>query len=175
MKLNEKIHLLRKQNNMTQEQLAERLAVTRQTVSKWELSESEPDVAYIVQLSEIFQVTTDHLLKDVPNISPPASSSKRERSPRGSAKPWIGGIFTISGLLGVLTLIHISFEHLEFTIGDIFQYQVFWIPLVIGLIGLGLIFVPNFWEDNVVDEIKDFKESIEELEQDLKKPKIGTK
>ena len=165
MKLNEKIHLLRKQNNMTQEQLAERLAVTRQTVSKWELSESEPDAAYIVQLSEIFQVTTDHLLKDAPNISPPASSSKQGRSPRENAKLWIGSIFTISGLLGVLTLIHISFEHLEFAIGDIFRYQVFWIPLAIGCIGLGLIFVPNFWED---DGIKDFKESVEEMEQDLK-------
>ena len=168
MKLNEKIHLLRKQNNMTQEQLAERLAVTRQTVSKWELSESEPNVAYIVQLSKIFQVTTDYLLKDTPNTLPPASSGRQGRSPRENAKLWIGGIFTLSGLLSVLALIHISFEHLEFAIGDIFRYQVFWIPLAIGLLGLGLVLVPNFWED---DGIMDFKESLEGMEKDLKNTK----
>ena len=48
MTLGEKILLLRKQNSMTQEQLAERIAITRQTVSKWELGESEPDIIYLI-------------------------------------------------------------------------------------------------------------------------------
>jgi len=64
MKLGEKILILRKQHGMSQEQLAARILVSRQAISKWELSESLPDVDNIVQLSEVFNVTTDYLLKN---------------------------------------------------------------------------------------------------------------
>jgi transcriptional regulator with XRE-family HTH domain len=64
MKLEEKIFILRKQKGMSQEQLAEKMGVSRQSVSKWELGESAPDLANIVGLSEIFGVSTDYLLKD---------------------------------------------------------------------------------------------------------------
>jgi len=64
MTLGEKIQILRKQRGMSQEQLATKILVTRQAVSKWELSESLPDVDNIVQLSEMFGVTTDYLLKN---------------------------------------------------------------------------------------------------------------
>jgi len=64
MTLGEKIQILRKQRGMSQEQLAARILVTRQAISKWELSESLPDVDNIVQLSEMFNVTTDYLLKN---------------------------------------------------------------------------------------------------------------
>lgn len=48
---------------MSQEQLAERVAVSRQAVSKWELGESAPELEKVVLLSELFGVTTDYLLK----------------------------------------------------------------------------------------------------------------
>jgi len=64
MTLGEKIQILRKQQGMSQEQLAAKILVTRQAISKWELCESLPDVDNIVQLSEIFHVTTDYLLKN---------------------------------------------------------------------------------------------------------------
>ena len=64
MMLSEKIQILRKQKGMSQEQLAMQISVSRQAISKWELGESVPDVENIIQLSELFQVTTDYLLKN---------------------------------------------------------------------------------------------------------------
>jgi len=64
--LGEKIQALRKQRNISQEQLADHMNVTRQAVSKWELGESIPDVENIVRLSGILDVSTDYLLKDTP-------------------------------------------------------------------------------------------------------------
>ena len=64
MTLAEKIINLRKQRGWSQEELAEKLDVTRQSVSKWESAQSVPDIAKILQISELFGVTTDYLLKD---------------------------------------------------------------------------------------------------------------
>ena len=64
MTLGEKIQQLRKTKNLSQEQLAEKLNVSRQAVSKWEIGESLPDINKIIQLSKIFQVSTDYLLHD---------------------------------------------------------------------------------------------------------------
>lgn len=61
--LSEKIVKLRKNNGLTQEQLAEQLNVSRQSVSKWESGQAAPDIDKIVALGEIFHVTTDYLLK----------------------------------------------------------------------------------------------------------------
>ena len=55
---------LRKKNGWSQEELAEKLNVSRQAVSKWEGAQSIPDMARIIQLSELFGVSTDYLLKD---------------------------------------------------------------------------------------------------------------
>ncbi len=59
-----KIIQLRKQAGWSQEELAEKMSVTRQSVSKWESDQSVPDLEKIVQLSEMFHVSTDYLLKD---------------------------------------------------------------------------------------------------------------
>ena len=64
MKLGEKIQKLRKQNEFSQEELAEKVTVTRQTISKWELNQSEPDLDFIAQLSNIFNVSADYLIKE---------------------------------------------------------------------------------------------------------------
>lgn len=64
MILAEKIIELRKRNGWSQEELAEQLGVSRQAVSKWESAGSIPDLQRIVQLAELFGVSTDYLLKD---------------------------------------------------------------------------------------------------------------
>ena len=64
MILAEKIMMLRKQNSWSQEELAEKLDVSRQSVSKWESGASIPDLDKIIKLSGIFSVSTDYLLKD---------------------------------------------------------------------------------------------------------------
>lgn len=64
MILAEKIIKLRKQNGWSQEELAAKLEVSRQSVSKWESAASVPELDKIIRLSEIFGVSTDYLLKD---------------------------------------------------------------------------------------------------------------
>lgn len=64
MTIGEKIQKLRKQHSLSQEALAEKVTVTRQTISKWELGQSTPDLDFIVQLSSIFNVSSDYLIKD---------------------------------------------------------------------------------------------------------------
>ena len=64
MILADKIIELRKKNGWSQEELAEQLDVSRQSISKWESAQSVPDMARIIRLSEIFGVSTDYLLKD---------------------------------------------------------------------------------------------------------------
>ena len=60
----DKLIELRKKNNWSQEELAEKLNVSRQTVSKWEGAQSVPDFNRVIEISELFGVTTDYLLKD---------------------------------------------------------------------------------------------------------------
>lgn len=64
MILADKIINLRKKNGWSQEELAEKLGVTRQSISKYEGVQSIPDLDKILKLSEIFGVTTDYLIKD---------------------------------------------------------------------------------------------------------------
>ena len=63
MDFSEKLLTLRKANNLTQEQLAEKLDVSRQSISKWESGQATPELEKIVVMSAIFDVTTDYLLK----------------------------------------------------------------------------------------------------------------
>lgn len=64
MILADKIIEERKRNGWSQEELAEKLGVSRQSVSKWESAQSVPDLNRIIKMAELFGVTTDYLLKD---------------------------------------------------------------------------------------------------------------
>ena len=60
----DKLIQLRKQKGWSQEELAEKLDVTRQSVSKWESMQSVPDLERILQISDMFDVSLDYLLKE---------------------------------------------------------------------------------------------------------------
>lgn len=64
MKLSDKIIKLRKTNGWSQEELAEKLDVSRQAISRWESAAAQPDATNILKLSKLFGVTTDYLLND---------------------------------------------------------------------------------------------------------------
>lgn len=64
MRLPDKIVELRKRNGWSQEDLAEKINVSRQAISKWEGGTAQPDASNILQLSKLFGVTTDYLLND---------------------------------------------------------------------------------------------------------------
>lgn len=59
------IKFFRKKLNMTQEQLAEKLSVTRQTVAKWESGEAVPNISDCISMAQIFQITLDDLVRDM--------------------------------------------------------------------------------------------------------------
>ena len=63
MEFSEKLLTLRKAKTLTQEELAEKLNVSRQSVSKWESGQAVPELDKIVAISTVFDVTTDYLLK----------------------------------------------------------------------------------------------------------------
>ena len=64
MRLDEKIIQLRKNNGLSQEDLADKLNISRQAISRWENGTALPDSNNILQLSKLFNVTTDYLLND---------------------------------------------------------------------------------------------------------------
>ena len=106
MTLADRIQQLRKQKGISQEELADRVGVSRQAVSKWESEQSVPDRDRIVALSDYFEVTTDYLLKGI-EPAPPAAGEKKPD----------GRIFTIVAtvlnLIGVLVSCAVWYETLE--------------------------------------------------------------
>lgn len=64
MVFSEKLQILRKTMGYSQEALAERLEVSRQAVAKWEAGLSHPDLMNLIQLSHLFHVTVDYLIKE---------------------------------------------------------------------------------------------------------------
>ena len=61
----DRIQSLRKSKGMSQEELADAVGVSRQAVSKWESEQATPDLEKIVIMSDVFEVTTDYLLKGI--------------------------------------------------------------------------------------------------------------
>ena len=82
MTFSDKLIALRRKAGWSQEELAERLNVSRQSVSKWEGAQSMPDIDKIVQLSSLFSVTTDYLLKDGQDDPQPAAAETPSPLPR---------------------------------------------------------------------------------------------
>lgn len=65
MNISDRIQTLRKAKGMSQEQLADAVGVSRQAVSKWESEQASPDLDKVVIMSELFDVTTDYILKGI--------------------------------------------------------------------------------------------------------------
>ncbi|MBP1542558.1 MAG: helix-turn-helix transcriptional regulator [Oscillospiraceae bacterium] len=82
MTTGEKLAMYRKQNNYTQEQLAELLGVSRQAVSKWESGTAYPETEKLIRLSEMYGCSLDYLLKDVQPEAKELSSEKPQTALR---------------------------------------------------------------------------------------------
>ncbi len=108
--LPEKIYALRKKNEWSQEQLAERIGVSRQAISKWESGTSTPELEKLIALSECFNISVDELttdrsltIEDKNVQSTHTPSSKRMASNLGIGLCLLGGICLIlTGLMMVL-------------------------------------------------------------------------
>lgn len=125
MNIGERIYELRRKNSMSQEDLAEKTNVSRQSISKWESSQSVPEVERIVQLSNIFNVSTDWILK--------GENSKKQKSQ--SNKNNLKSVQTVSTAL----------NYIGFVIGAfiLFEKQAVWsvaVPIVFSILSLAIYF-----------------------------------
>lgn len=105
MTLGKKISDLRNLHNMSQIDLAEKMNVSRQSVSKWETDASIPDLDKLIMLSEIFNVTIDELVKNGEVNSEPLKAdenTERHSKPIIGTQKIIGFILLTVGLLGAL-------------------------------------------------------------------------
>ena len=93
MTVGERIQQLRKAAGLSQEQLAEQLDVSRQSVSKWELNDAAPEISKIIALSELFGISTDELLKGAESIAAIARLNAAEKRIR------TGFITAVAGLI----------------------------------------------------------------------------
>lgn len=112
--LSEKIYTLRRKNGLSQEQLAEKIGVSRQAISKWEGGLSTPELDKLRALSECFQITIDELTENQP-ISASDNTKKKNKdsvfhkmdeSKIGFWLCFIGAVCLI--LFCILTVIHSS-------------------------------------------------------------------
>lgn len=85
--LGERLFELRKSKNLSQEEVAEKLNVTRQTVSKWETNQSTPDFDKIIPLCELFEITTDELLTGSKKETNQNEKESEENKPEENEMP----------------------------------------------------------------------------------------
>lgn len=122
MNLADKIQRERKRHGLSQETLAQQVGVSRQSVSKWEAGQSQPELDKVVALSEVFDVTTDYLLKDTIESSekpiPPEQVDQMLSQRKTGMGFWVGFILGIVGLLGVVVLWILSILDPPYTMGE---------------------------------------------------------
>ena len=106
MKLGEQLVALRKENKLSQEQLAEKIGVTRQTISNWELGETSPNPEQLKLLSQIFHVSIDELLDNDQKTVLVEKISNTERL--------AGIIIKILKVIGILLIVYIVLAVISF-------------------------------------------------------------
>lgn len=78
MEFNNRLYELRKQKGFSQEELANRVNVSRQTVSKWEIGDSTPDMEKLIALSDLFEISLDELMTGKIPVASENVSNKSE-------------------------------------------------------------------------------------------------
>lgn len=131
MNIGEKLYELRKEKNLSQEEVADKLNVTRQTISKWETNQSTPDFDKIVPICELFEISTEELLtgkkteeevtsiKEQAGQEEPKNEISKEEFKRKSAEVVSTSVFLY--ILSIVAIIVLS------EINDILAVSVFFI------------------------------------------------
>lgn len=105
MKFSEKLIMLRKNKKLSQEDLGNELGVARQTVSKWELGETTPEMDKLIKMSEIFEITLDDLVKNSETNIDNANNTNTQRLAGLTIKILKGiGIFIIFAFIIMLIM-----------------------------------------------------------------------
>ena len=106
MEFGNKLLELRKKENLSQEALAEKLNVTRQTISKWELNETSPDLKQALLISKLFNISLDELVNNDKNfIIEKISNTERLVGLVLKVLKWIGICFLVLLIIDIITFI----------------------------------------------------------------------
>lgn len=97
--LSEKLYACRRRSGLSQEQLAERIGVTRQAISKWELGSSTPELENLLALCDCFGITLDELTRE---DSSPASAEGADENPADKTQRRAGVGLLLAGAVGLL-------------------------------------------------------------------------
>ena len=111
MEIGNKSLELRKNAKLSQEQLAEKMDVTRQTISKWELGETTPDIKQAKELSKIFNVSLDELTNnDIKNLLvEKVSNTEKLAGLVLKVLRWLGIIFIIVLIIDIISLLVVAY------------------------------------------------------------------
>ena len=111
MEIGKKIMDLRKKNGLSQEELAEKVGVARQTISKWELGETSPDLKQSKELSKIFNVSLDELTdNDIKNILVEKTSNTEKLAGLVlKVSKWLGVCFLVTLIIDIISFIIFMF------------------------------------------------------------------
>ena len=111
MDLGKKILELRKKENLSQEQLAEKMNVTRQTISKWELNETTPDIKQAKELSKLFKISLDELTENdmTTLVMQKVSNTERLAGLVLKVSKWLGVCFLITLVIDIISFIIFMF------------------------------------------------------------------
>lgn len=112
MKLSEKIVQLRKGRGLSQEELAERLGVSRQAVSRWESGTALPDAGNLRQISRLFEVSADYLLDEERESPEGPAAAVAQKPHRTNGKVIAGGCMAMLGFWGNV-IIYIASRFVE--------------------------------------------------------------
>ncbi|MGS4148189.1 helix-turn-helix domain-containing protein [Staphylococcus pseudintermedius] len=100
MKFHEKLKQERKKLNLSQEDLANKINISRQSISKWELEKGYPNIETLIELSELFDITVDELLKGDDFLK-----DKIVEDGKKLKHPLLFNLGEVIGLLGIIILI----------------------------------------------------------------------
>lgn len=132
MSLSDNLRALRKQKGYSQEQLAERLNVSRQAVSKWESDNGYPEMESLIILSDLFECTIDDLLKNDLTQHNPTAKQAYDKHYSLIAKAYTFGVVSI--LLGVCAYLFAEIYFSENTKSEFIGEIIFLFFVLIGVI-----------------------------------------
>ena len=127
MKFGDKLIVLRKKNGLSQEELAEKLGVSRQSVSKWESNNTYPETDKIVQICNLFDCSMDDLIND--KVTDVEGSLRKNKNNLNEV--W-------DSLLEFITKSINMFSHMKFTTGLKCVIEIFIIAFLLWLVGLAV-------------------------------------
>ena len=122
MSLAKKMIELRKQNGLSQQDLADRLGVSRQAISRWETGAVQPLADSVKSLAQVFQVSTDYLLNDdldtptPPPTAQPAPTPQEEPTPTRKHRKWLlalaaAAVLVLATALGTMVYLRWEEDH----------------------------------------------------------------